>query len=106
MDDTGPGQERRRPRRAPPPEAVADLLRAFAGEVAVRLPRLVADPFGADAVRDAHTLGSSAVVVGRLDVSRTARGLEAELTADPPDRERARRLVQELAGQLAGGSGP
>ena len=84
---------------------MADLHRAFAGEVAVRLPRLLADPFGADAVRDAHTLGSSAVVVGRLDVSRTARGLEAELTADTPDPERARRLVIELAGQLSCVSG-
>jgi hypothetical protein len=106
VEDTGAGQERPRPRRALPPEAVADLLRAFDGEVAVRLPRLLADPFGPDAVRDAHTLGSSAVVVGRLDVSRTARGLEAELTAVSPDPERARRLVHELAGQLTGGTGP
>ena len=80
---------------------MADLLRAFDGEVAVRLPRLLEDPFSPDAVRDAHTLGSSAVVVGRLDVSRTARRLEAELAADVPDPALARRLVDELARQLS-----
>lgn len=99
MDSDG-GDERPRPRRVLPPEAVADLLRAFDGEVAVRLPRLLADPSGPQAVRDAHTLGSSAVVVGRPEVSRTARALEAELSADAPDGTRVRRLVAELARQL------
>lgn len=92
--------------RSLPPEALAGLREAFAGEVASRLPRLLAlldvppgqDP-GPDALRDAHALGSSAVVVGENDASRTARALEAELggAAEPAE---VQRLVRELAGQL------
>jgi HPt (histidine-containing phosphotransfer) domain-containing protein len=95
-----------RPPRALPAEAVAELQAAFAGEVAVRLPRLLADPLGADALRDAHTLGSSAVVVGRPDASRAARRLEAELSRPRPDPDRARQLVRELADQLSGTPAP
>ena len=105
-DDAGVAPGGRRPRRALPPEALADLQAAFAGEVAVRLPRLLRHPLGADALRDAHTLGSSAVVVGRPEVSRAARSLEAELGRRRPDLDRARRLVQELAGQLSAVPGP
>jgi HPt (histidine-containing phosphotransfer) domain-containing protein len=92
--------------RAPrvlPPEALAGLRGAFAGEVESRLPRLLAlldGPPAADALRDAHALGSSAVVVGELEASRTARALEAELGNDVPDRDRCAALVRELADHL------
>ena len=92
--------------RAPrtlPPEAVASLREAFAGEVASRLPRLqelLDGPPGPDALRDAHALGSSAVVVGEPDASRTARALEAELGTDAPDRDRVADLVRELTDRL------
>ena len=99
------GRRARSP-RALPAEALADLQAAFAGEVAVRLPRLLADPLGADALRDAHTLGSSAVVVGRPDASRAARRLEAELGRSSPDPDLVRRLVRELADELSGTPAP
>ncbi len=94
-------------RRAPrvlPPEALASLREAFAGEVEDRLPRLLAlldGPPGPDALRDAHALGSSAVVVGEADASRTARALEAELGTDQPDPARCADLVRELASRLS-----
>lgn len=94
-------------RRAPrvlPPEALASLRDAFAGEVSDRLPRLLAlldGPPAPDALRDAHALGSSAVVVGEAEASRTARALEVELGNDAPDRARCAELVRELADQLA-----
>ena len=91
-----------RPRRGLPPEAVAGLREAFAGEVTTRLPRLLqllGGPPGPDALRDAHALGSSAVVVGENDASRTARALEAELGGDADPAE-VQRLVRELAAQL------
>ena len=92
--------------RAPrtlPPEALAGLREAFAGEVASRLPRLRAlldGPPGPDALRDAHALGSSAVVVGEPEASRAARAIEAELGEDQPDRERLAALVRELSDLL------
>lgn len=92
-------------RRALPPQALADLREAFAGEVAARLPRLqelLDGPPGPDALRDAHALGSSAVVVGEADASRTARALESELGGDAPDAARVRALVRELSDRLAG----
>lgn len=92
-----------RPARTLPPEALAGLRQAFAGEVSTRLPRLLAlldGPPGPDSVRDAHTLGSSAVVVGEPDASRTARALEAQLVRDVPDPAEVRRLVRELADRL------
>ena len=92
-----------RPPRTLPPEAIAGLREAFAGEVASRLPRLQSlldGPPGPDSLRDAHALGSSAVVVGEPDASRTARALEAELGADDPDRERLAALVRVLTDQL------
>ena len=95
-----PGQ---RVPRALPPEAVAGLRDAFAGEVAARLPRLMElldGPPGPDALRDAHALGSSAVVVGEADASRTARALEAELSLDRPDPDRCAELVRQLADRL------
>jgi HPt (histidine-containing phosphotransfer) domain-containing protein len=94
------------PRRRPlPPAALAGLRDAFADEVATRLPRLLtllhAAP-GPDALRDAHALGSSAVVVGENDASRSARALELELGADAPDPARVQALVRELADRLGG----
>lgn len=92
-----------RPPRTLPPEAIAGLREAFAGEVASRLPRLqelLDGPPGPDSLRDAHALGSSAVVVGEPDASRTARALEAELGNDDPDRERLAALVRALTDQL------
>lgn len=92
--------------RAPrvlPPEALASLRDAFRGEVEDRLPRLLAlldGPPGPDALRDAHALGSSSVVVGEAEASRTARALEAELGTDAPDRARCAALVRELADRL------
>jgi len=86
-----------------PPEALASLRDAFSGEVEDRLPRLLAlldAPPGPDALRDAHALGSSAVVVGEAEASRTARALEAELSKDVPDRERCAELVRDLATRL------
>lgn len=92
-----------------PAEAVASLRAAFAGEVADRLPRLAAAAAGqvdsadsedfAVVLRDAHTLGSSAAVVGAVEASRTARELEElliaeDLTAVPA---MAARLVEQLA---------
>ena len=91
---------RPRPPRTLPPEAVASLREAFAGEVASRLPRLrelLDGPPGPDALRDAHALGSSAVVVGEPAASRAARAIEAELGAESPDQERLALLVRELS---------
>ena len=91
------------PRRVLPPEALAALREAFAGEVADRLPRLLLlldAPPGPDAVRDAHALGSSAVVVGEVEASRAARALEAELGEDAPDPERVAQSVRALAAHL------
>jgi HPt (histidine-containing phosphotransfer) domain-containing protein len=94
--------------RTLPPEAVASLRAAFAGEVATRLPRLLTlldegldGPGDADCLRDAHALGSSAVVVGEPEVSRTARALEVELSVPVPDQVRCAELVRELADRLA-----
>jgi HPt (histidine-containing phosphotransfer) domain-containing protein len=70
-----------------PEQAVAGLREAFAGEVAERLPRLhaaLAAGRPGDALRDAHTLGSSAAVVGEAEVSRAARAAEAALLAGQP----------------------
>lgn len=92
-----------RPARALPPEAMESLREAFAGEVATRLPRLrqlLDGPPGPDALRDAHALGSSAVVVGEPGASRTARALEAELGTDDPDASRLIALVTELSRRL------
>ena len=94
-----------RRRRVLPPEALAGLRDAFAGEVADRLPRLLLlldAPPGPDALRDAHALGSSAVIVGEADASRCARALEVELGLDAPDRARVAELVRALATRLDG----
>lgn len=72
-----------------PAAAVDGLVAAFAGEVAERLPRLIAALVHRDsaylgesvriALRDAHTLGGSAALLGEQEVSRSARRVEALL---------------------------
>lgn len=57
------------------------LRDVFAGDLAKRLPRLVAWQAGTckdveAAVRDAHTLATSAILVGEPEISRLARGAE------------------------------
>lgn len=86
-DRTGP----RSGRRVLPPEALASLREAFAGEVAARLPLLKAltgrddADTRAEALRAAHALGSSAVVVGEPEASRAARAVEAALLELAPE---------------------
>ena len=82
-----------------PADLLSSLREAFATDVATRLPRLAAAADGrvdGDVVRDAHTLVSSAAVVGATDASRAARDLEDALLAGDPAGEPARRLVEEL----------
>ena len=65
------------------------LARAFAGELATRLPRLTrnaaelavdASALAAAAVtRDVHALASSATLLGELDAARAARSVEVQL---------------------------
>ncbi len=91
--------------RALPEHALAGLRDAFAAEVADRLPRLLAlrpdaaPDEVAQALRDAHTLGSSAVVLGEPAASRVARAIEVELSSGRvgtvPER------VRELAALLS-----
>ena len=90
-----------------PESALAGLREAFKDEVSERLPRLRAaaqtlDPaLLADALRDVHTLGSSAYVVGENDAARTARAAEAILIDDGP-LDAFAGLVAELDKQLSG----
>lgn len=62
------------------------LRRAFAGELAERLPRLEALTDRTAARRDAHTLASSATVVGEPEISRLARAVEADLDGGPREQ--------------------
>lgn len=69
-----------------PASAVASLRAAFADELATRLPRMKEAAAGRlelldlrDLLRDAHSLGSSAAVVGEAEASRAARELEVLL---------------------------
>ena len=66
-----------------PPGALDGLREAFAAEVRKRLPRLVslADPEAAR--RDAHTLASSAWVVGESQLATLARAVEDQLPGGP-----------------------
>jgi HPt (histidine-containing phosphotransfer) domain-containing protein len=89
-----------------PEAALAAIREAFAGEVSERLPRLrtaaaTLDPdLLRDALRDVHTLGSSAYVVGEDDAARTARAAEAVLLDDGPLADFAA-LVRDLDDRLA-----
>ena len=73
-----------------PESALASLREAFKDEVSERLPRLreaarTLDPsLLGDALRDVHTLGSSAYVVGENQAAVTARAAEAVLIDDGP----------------------
>ncbi len=85
------------PTRRLPPDVVASLREAFAEELAERLPRLrqmareasessERDPeLRTLAIRDAHTLGSSAYVVGEPEAAGLARRTEALLLDDHRD---------------------
>lgn len=92
-------------RRVLPPQALADLRAAYAEEVADRLPRLVQaaarGATGPDAVRDAHSLGSSSFVVGEAEAGRLARDVEARLLAGEPVEEAVARLAACLTGWTA-----
>ncbi|MGB8650949.1 MAG: Hpt domain-containing protein [Mycobacteriales bacterium] len=69
--------------RALPDAAVASLRAAFAGELTRRLPHLEALTDLETARRDAHTLASSAWVVGEPEISRLAREVEEQLPGGP-----------------------
>jgi HPt (histidine-containing phosphotransfer) domain-containing protein len=105
-NDVGATPTQRRGSRLPE-SALAGLREAFRDEVSERLPRLRAaatssDPeLLRDALRDVHTLGSSAYVVGEDDAARTARAAEAVLLEQRPLSDFAA-LVAELDERLAG----
>jgi len=88
-----------------PEHALVGLRDAFAAEVADRLPRLLAlrpDASGdevAQALRDAHTLGSSAVVLGEPAASRVARAIERDLSSGRVGT--VQKQVRELAALLS-----
>ena len=90
-----------------PESAMASIREAFVGEVSERLPRLreAARTLDraqlAEALRDVHTLGSSAYVVGENDAALTARAAEAILLDDGP-LEAFAALVAELDKRLSG----
>lgn len=89
-----------------PESALAGLREAFADEVTERLPRLREAARTLDrallpeALRDVHTLGSSAYVVGENEAARTARAAEAVLIDDGP-LESFAALVGELDQRLS-----
>lgn len=76
-----------------PSALLGDLRSAFTREVQERLPGLVEVSDVEQARRDAHTLASSAWVVGEPDIARVARALEAELPGGP--REELVRLLEQ-----------
>ena len=94
-----------------PDGALAGLREAFAQEVRERLPRLqAAVDSGTEtaldqALRDAHSLGSSAAVMGLAEASRSARAAEALLACRQPGApagDELRQQVDELHDCLAG----
>ena len=86
---------------------MAGLREAFKDEVTERLPRLREAARTLDrgllveALRDVHTLGSSAYVVGENEAARTARAAEAVLIDDGP-LESFAGLVADLDKRLSG----
>lgn len=89
-----------------PEDAVASLRRAFAGELAERLPLLrdlrdAAAPDREAARRAAHALASSAAVVGEADASHAARALEVRLV-EGAGLEDLRAAADEVVGLLEG----
>ena len=93
--------------RGLPDAAVASLCDAFADEVSERLPRVLQAARTRDpdllelALRDVHTLGSSAFVLGENEAGRVARAVEALLLAGT-DLTPLDALVATLEGELAG----
>jgi HPt (histidine-containing phosphotransfer) domain-containing protein len=87
--------------------ALASLREAFRDEVSERLPRLreagrtLDRALLVEALRDVHTLGSSAYVVGENEAAVTARAAEAVLIDDGP-LESFSALVVELDKRLSG----
>ncbi len=83
-------------RRALPEQVQQSLRAAFASEVAARLPglRLPLDD-RATAVHHAHTLASSAWVVGEHRISSLARAVEEQLEHGDPATD-----LDELVGLL------
>lgn len=82
--------------RALPPEAVASLRAVFAEDLPCRVEGLRSD----DAVacrRAAHTVGSSAYVVGEPELARAARAVEALVDGGQPWRGPADALADRLA---------
>ena len=90
-----------------PESALAGLREAFKDEVTERLPRLreaartLDKAMLVEALRDVHTLGSSAYVVGENEAARTARAAEAILIDDGP-LEAFAALVIDLDKRLSG----
>jgi HPt (histidine-containing phosphotransfer) domain-containing protein len=90
-----------------PESALAGLREAFSDEVSERLPRLREAARTLDrhlleaALRDVHTLGSSAYVVGENEAAQTARAAEAVLVDDGP-LEAFAALVADLDKRLSG----
>jgi HPt (histidine-containing phosphotransfer) domain-containing protein len=76
-------------RAAVPPSAINLLRQAFASELVARVPRLArldgtASPAELETVRrDAHTVASSAWIVGEPEISRLAREVEEQLLDGP-----------------------
>ena len=60
-----------------PAAVLAELRAAFVREVAARLPHLETGSDPEEARRDAHTIASSAWVVGEPEIARLARAVEA-----------------------------
>lgn len=77
---------------AVPPAVLAELRVAFDGEVRRRLPCLIERTDLEAARRDAHTLASSAWIVGEPEIARLAREVEAALPEGPVDE-----LVEALS---------
>lgn len=76
------------------PDVQVSLRQAFAKELAARLPRLEAlratrgaGPCAenADALRDVHTLASSAVIIGEARIAELAREVERDPVRGPVD---------------------
>jgi HPt (histidine-containing phosphotransfer) domain-containing protein len=64
---------------------LADLRQAFGGEVRRRLPHLTCPTDPETARRDAHTIASSAWIVGELEIARLAREVESTFPDGPVD---------------------
>lgn len=82
------------------PEAVLrDLRAAFAAEVRSRLPHLQEVTDLEVARRDAHTLASSAWVVGEQEIAAVARAVENGLPGGPREQllELLHRFLEEAA---------